>query len=147
MEISKICLTVGFITMLFLFNSCSKLLLSIYGINLKVLNEDYNKDKVIANALNKNLDLEKLYYLDTAFLNVLIDTTKYTQVQMKNALQPLQIYFVDSIGNDLTYLLNCFYSGFPNINFNKCDELAAFPTESDTSRLIHNILLKDRVLI
>lgn len=135
----------GLLTPLLLFISCNKLLVSIYGIDAKAFNEDYNKDIVIKKGLEADLDVEKLYYLDSAFLNVLIDSTKYTKVQVKNTLQPLQVYFVDSLGNDLTYLLNCFYGGFPNINFNKYGELDAFPTESDSSRLVNNVLIKDRV--
>lgn len=145
MKIGKILLAIGFFVLLFMFSSCSNLLQSIYGINSKVLNEDYSKDKVIAMALNENLDIDKLYYLDTAFLKLLSDTTKYSKLQIKNSIQPLQVYFVDSIGNDITYLLNCFYSGFPNINFNKFGELEFFPIQIDTSRLNENILIEDRL--
>ncbi|MCF6169798.1 MAG: hypothetical protein L3J66_02320 [Bacteroidales bacterium] len=79
------------------------------------------------------------FLLDTAFLTFArtFDTTQKEVI--KNYLQPLQAFYFDKQGSLLSYHVNCYVSGFPNLKWNGQGHFDTFPPEKQapTANLLH----------
>ena len=71
---------------------------------------------------------EAIFELDTAYLSFLfsLDTTTY-QTEIKNHYQPLQALYYSKKGDLLSFQINCYAGGFPNLNWERDSIMQSFP--------------------
>jgi hypothetical protein len=117
--------TIVMITSLMVFSSCSQIIFGIYGMNkLKPLDEK----TIVSYSEKYDIPSSDNYELDTSYFNYLfsLDSTKYTW-QIKNHYQPLQALYYDTTGHLVSYQLNCYAGGFPNLKWDKQAKTITFP--------------------
>ena len=110
---------------LFLLPSCSLVFVKMYGFK-RVKSVD---DKMIAKFGSKyNIPPEDAYSIGTDYVEFIqtIDTTKFKQ-EKKNHYQPLQVLYYDTESNLISYHVNCYVGGFPNLEWNKSNSFDVFP--------------------
>ncbi|HOY96372.1 MAG TPA: hypothetical protein PK509_11585 [Catalimonadaceae bacterium] len=104
---------------------CSAIFTGLYGIKkTRVLDE-----KTIArNASQFNIPSSDSYKLDTAYYSFLLshDRVRFKQ-QIYNHYQPLQALYFDPSGKLLSFQVNCYAGGFPNLNWDRNGILTTFP--------------------
>ena len=85
-------------------------------------------DNLAMQKLAKQLKIDSfLCFNDTLYYNFwanVPDSQAY-----KNHYQPLQIFYYEN-DNLISYHINCFAGGFPNLNWNKYNNLATFPPKN-----------------
>lgn len=108
------------------FTGCApSLFLEFYGVK-KIRPVD---QKTIAHYSRRyNIPTDESYELDTAFFSFVgtIDTSTYRE-QIKNHLQPLQAIYFDNSGYTISYQVNCYAGGFPNLNWERDGIFTVFP--------------------
>lgn len=105
--------------------SCSKIILGFYGMkNSKTVDET-----TILNYSKKyNIPAADSYELDASYISFLtsLDTTRYKS-QRKNHYQPLQALYYDKTGQLISFQINCYAGGFPNLHWDRNEILTSFP--------------------
>lgn len=112
------------------FSSCSPVLLKIYGLkNLKHL----DNLEIEKTARNYHIPNKDLFILDSSYFTFLhsFDSAKYKQ-QIKNHSQPLQLLYFDKEGKLISFHINCYAGGFPNLKWNRNEILDSFIPKSQT---------------
>lgn len=108
-----------------IFTSCSSLLTSLYGIHTpKAVNE-----KEIVKYVSKfNIPLAQSFVIDPSYKNYLstFDTLKF-KYQINNHYQPLQALYYNKEGTLVSFQINCYAGGFPNLNWNRDGAFELFP--------------------
>lgn len=87
------------------------------------------KEKIILQYSEKfNIPKADSYELDTSFISYLyfLDTTQYKK-QIKNHHQPLQALYFDKSGQMVSFQVNCYAGGFPNLKWDRNKILTTFP--------------------
>jgi hypothetical protein len=110
---------------MFVLTDCSTVVSGLYGIK-KITVID---DKTILRYSKKyHIPLADSYELDTSYVAFLRtrDTSKYKD-QIKNHLQPLQALYYDNSNYLVSYHINCFAGGFPNLRWDRNGLFASFP--------------------
>lgn len=106
--------------------SCSSIYLKSYGLKkeFSVINEE-NK---ITIAKEYKIPLEDWYDLNFSFYNYLLslDKNEYRKL-INDHLQPLQVMYFDKTGNNISYHINCYTGGFPNLKWNRDKSFNTFP--------------------
>lgn len=76
---------------------------------------------------------KNLFVLDSSYLSFLfsLDSIKYKK-QMKNHSQPLQVMYFDKSENFISYYINCYAGGFPNLKWNRNGILNTFVPKTQT---------------
>ncbi len=108
--------------------ACSPIFNALYGIkNIKPMSDA----KIITQAKEYKIPLEKVYQLDTSYTHYLksFDSTAHAQT-VKNHYQPLQIIYFDATNQMVSYYANCYAGGFPNLNWNRFDGFSSFPPKT-----------------
>jgi hypothetical protein len=110
--------------------SCSAVMGKIYGIrNIDQLNTD-----TILNAINKNETLRnhENYFVDSTYLkgvySKLSDDTNYAV----HLYQPIQAMYFDTMGQLVSYHINCNAGGFPNLKWNRHNAFNIYPPVTQT---------------
>ncbi len=108
--------------------SCSVgLLASFYGMKkIKPI-----KEKTINRyAKRYHIPLEDSYEMDTSYFTFLFshDSIRYKK-QIKNHVQPLQVLYFDKTRQLVSFHINCYAGGFPNITWNRNDIMTVFPAK------------------
>ncbi|HNR49456.1 MAG TPA: hypothetical protein PKN14_09445 [Bacteroidia bacterium] len=121
----RILISILLIPIIFGSIGCSSFLRGLYGIK-KIKNIDENTIKHY--ALKYNIPAADIYKLDTAYISYLLslDTVKF-KTQIKNHLQPLQALYYDKSGQLISFQINCYAGGFPNLKWNRNKIMEAFP--------------------
>jgi len=111
-----------FITVL---TSCETLFFKMYGMK-KI--KPISAKTILQYSKKYNIPLADSYELDTSFISFIysIDTLKYKE-QCKNHYQPLQALYYDKSGQMQSFHINCYASGFPNLNWGRNSTLTEFP--------------------
>tara|TARA_R110000868_G_scaffold327851_6_gene588743 strand:+ start:521 stop:1165 length:645 start_codon:yes stop_codon:yes gene_type:complete len=112
-------------------SSCSTIFSGIYGIK-KIKTVDENT--ILRYSKKYNIPLADSYELDTAynaFLNSL-DTTKY-KTQINNHNQPLQALYYGKTRKLLSFQVNCYAGGFPNLNWDRNEIMSSFPPKHQST--------------
>lgn len=107
-----------FLVLLFLMTmtSCQTVLLRLYGVkNYKTVDEEL----IFKKAKQYNVPKDKMYYADSSYFAYFrsLDTTR-KQVA-KDRQQPLQACYYDRAGNLISFQINCYAGGFPNLKWNR----------------------------
>jgi hypothetical protein len=99
--------------------------MGIYGIKTPKEIEEKKIERI-----SKRFDLPSadVFELDTAFYSFLTshDTAAY-KLQIKNHIQPLQALYFSQTGQLLSYQINCYAGGFPNITWERDSIFSVFP--------------------
>lgn len=104
---------------------CGGLILKMYG--MKKLRA-VNAAEVNRYARQYGINEDQHYVLDTAYWGFIrsIDTTKYSAAQ-KNHAQPLQALYFNQQGELISWHINCYTGGFPNLKWERDSAFAVFP--------------------
>lgn len=114
--------------MLTLFSSCRSILGDIYGerdvsrLNEAMVENIISKDTILSNHQN--------YYLDSSFVNACYARFSGSRQLLHDFLQPMQALYFDSLGDLISWHLNCYAGGFPNLKWNRGNVFATFPPKS-----------------
>jgi hypothetical protein len=105
--------------------NCTAVLSGLYGLN-KIKNVDENS--IIQYSESYNIPNGDNYILDTSFLSFLFshDTIKYKS-QIKNHYQPLQALYYAKSEHLISFQVNCYAGGFPNLKWNRHKTMTTFP--------------------
>jgi len=117
------------IVLLFL-TSCTNIFTAIYGIKqpkAKSINEIQKK------AEKYKIPLDQNYILDTSFLTFINKLAKTEKKLANDHLQPLQALYFNKSGQLVSYHINCYAGGFPNLNWERNGLLETFVPKSQTA--------------
>ncbi|HYV90478.1 MAG TPA: hypothetical protein VE978_01790 [Chitinophagales bacterium] len=80
-----------------------------------------------------HIPADQSYLLDSSYFNYVfsLDTTQFKE-QQKNHYQPLQALYYDKDGNLVSFHINCYAGGFPNLKWNRNGILDTFLPHSQT---------------
>ena len=95
--------------------SCSFIFIKMMGINkVKLLEEK----QIIRTAKHYKIPTIDLYTLDTAYLSMVLnwDSTKYKR-EIHDRYQPLQALYYKTNGELVSFHVNCYAPGFPNLQW------------------------------
>ena len=110
----------------FFLTSCTKMILGIYGMSDEP--KSLEDTQIVEYANKFDLPIKDCYVLDTSYFDYMysFDTTKYRQ-EVSNNLQPLRAYYYDTSGYPVSFQINCYTGGFPNLKWNRNDNMMSFP--------------------
>lgn len=126
---------------LLLLSGCNAIAIWLYGLDTKfVPANDDNREEIQARF---GLEDEPWYELDEASLTCYLMDSFYTKLDttdslrwerqarvLNNHLQMLQAMYFDRAGRLVSYHLNCYAEGFPNLKWNKYSAFNSFPPSS-----------------
>lgn len=116
-----------FILILFSLTSCSSIFSGLYGMKKpKTVDEE-----TIARYEKKyNIPIVDNYELDATYFSYLfsLDTSQFKE-QIKNHYQPLQVLYYDNSGHLVSFQINCYAGGFPNLKWNRNEIMSTFPPQ------------------
>lgn len=131
---------------LLFFSSCSYVAQKTMGIRTP---KKMSTAKLQKTADKWNLPAEKIYEIDTNYFYSFLEkqeSKSISKLMAKNHMQPLQaLYFIDDNPYPSVWYINCYASGFPNLNWNSTGQLDTFPPRQQApldSALSHTELLQ-----
>ncbi|MFM2155791.1 MAG: hypothetical protein RL516_540 [Bacteroidota bacterium] len=124
-------------------SGCGFIMNGLYGLkNVKPMD-----DKTILTYGNKfNIPQDKSYLLDSTYIQFVKnqDTSKYSS-EINNHLQPLQALYFDENEKLISYHVNCYAGGFPNLEWNRNQVMDVFPPlqQAPVDSLVSLALIRD----
>ncbi|NCA20765.1 MAG: hypothetical protein EBS86_06460 [Crocinitomicaceae bacterium] len=118
-------LSLLFFLIIFGLTSCSSVFTSLYGIKkIKPIDET----TILKYANKYKIPVADVYEIDSTYFSYLfsLDTIKFKS-QIKNHYQPLQALYYNKTGQLLSFQVNCYVGGFPNLKWNRNETLTTFP--------------------
>ena len=108
-----------------LFYSCSPLFNGIYGLKKQ---KTLSQNQIQHTARKYSIPVESSFVFDTTFFTYLgqFDSLIY-QNSRNNHAQPLQVLYFDSLNQLVSYQVNCYAGGFPNLKWNRNNAFENFP--------------------
>lgn len=140
--------------------SCSPIL-GLYGVHNP---HHLNDKKIIRTAKRLHVKETQLYQLDTsyytalkAFDTVYCDSLSALAIQeakqkikkhINNHIQPLQAMYFDETGQLVSFQINCYAGGFPNLMWNRDSIMAYFPPKKQApiDSLVSQVMLSKYLL-
>lgn len=108
---------------------CTTVAESVYG--MRQLNAvDYMQVQEYAQAYGVGVAPGKSFALDVSYYEFLKRQPLALQEVAKNHAQPLQLLYYNRAGQLISYHVNCYAGGFPNLDWNPNNQLAVFPPVS-----------------
>jgi hypothetical protein len=116
--------------------SCTTMLNGLYGIKKM---ERVDEKTILQYSKKYNIPTSDSYELDTTYITFItsLDTIHY-KTQIKNHYRPLQVLYFDATGQLISFQINCYAGGFPNLNWNKNGIMTVFPPQQQAH--LDNIL-------
>ncbi len=110
--------------------SCSAVMGKIYGLrNIDQLNTDTILNTISNNEILRN---HENYFVDSSYLkgiySNLSDDTNYAG----HLYQPIQAMYFDTMGQLVSYHINCNAGGFPNLKWNRHNAFNSYPPLTQT---------------
>ncbi len=123
----------------FLFSSCTSTMLKIYG--MKEIKE-VDEKMIMESAKEYNIPLEDNFELDTSYYSFLhsFDSSLFKE-QVKNHYQPLQALYFDKSRQLISFQINCYAGGTPNLAWDRDSILNVFPPSQQAP--LDNLLTLD----
>jgi len=138
------------LSLLWSLSSCSKALLSAYGIKSP---KKYSTDQIIHIGIEYGIPSDDFFILSNQYQDYLhsigkshnlnIKQCDSSSIVYKNHLQPLQLLFFDKHGILISFHNNCYCGGFPNLEWNNNNILDSMPPK--TAIPIDSLLTFDRI--
>ncbi len=120
-------------------SSCSPIL-GIYGIHPP---RKLSEKKICKSAKRLSIPKSQLFQLDSSYFSYLsyldtiqidslssselIEQKKSIKEQIKNHIQPLQALYFNKTGELVSFQINCYAGGFPNLKWDRNEILKSFP--------------------
>jgi len=116
------------ILFLVVMSGCSPLLKVLYGIKKP---KSLDEKQILEYAEKLNIPETGIYEPDTSYISFILslDTVKYKS-EIKNHYQPLQALYYDNKGNLISFHVNCYAGGFPNLKWNREGSFDIFPPKT-----------------
>ncbi len=107
------------LAMVFMASSCGTLFLKMYGMKQA---SSFDNDGLENLCKKYNIPIANAYSLDTSYMTFLRqqDTVLFEQ-QIQNHYQPLQVLYYDQSGKLLSFHINCYAGGFPNLKWSQIE--------------------------
>ncbi|NOX85885.1 MAG: hypothetical protein GXO86_07970 [Chlorobi bacterium] len=123
-------------------SACSPIIKSFYGIKKP---QPLDDEQISKYAEKLKLPAADVYRIDTSYLTFILslDTAKFKS-ERKNHYQPLQALYFDRSGNPISFHVNCYAGGFPNLKWNRNGNFDTFPPK--TQAPLDSILSLERLL-
>lgn len=88
--------------------------------------------EMVVDIISKDDVLKKQenYYLDSNFVDFCYSRFSGNYKIQHDFLQPMQAFYFDSLGRLLSWHLNCYAGGFPNLKWNRDNIFGTFPPKS-----------------
>jgi len=119
-----------FFAVTFSVTGCSGLLMRMYGIKKP---KAIDNNTILHYANRYNIPEEDCYALDTGYISYLFKMdTILSKQQIKNHYQPLQVLYYKNRGDLESFHVNCYTSGFPNLQWNRDGIFDTFPPGMQT---------------
>lgn len=138
----KLQIAISLTVLLLPFSGCSRILLSTYGVSKP---KQFTEKELLAWAKDYNIPQRNLFTLDSSYFSFLknIDTLKVENHHsyMSDRSQPLQALYYDKKGELVSYQINCYAGGFPNLKWNRNGNFETF-TPKIQARLDSTLTLK-----
>lgn len=136
--------TIALITLLLMLSSCSNILLCMYGMKKE---KERSTGDILKYAKKYKIPQDDVYVLSRAYLSFLDSLDKleinkhnlpiypdcFSSPEVKNHYQPLQAAYYSDSGKLISFHLNCYAGGFPNLkwrNFNEFVPKTQAPLDS-----------------
>lgn len=102
---------------LFVLSGCTATLTTLYGMK-KI--KPMSKNAINQSAKRYHIPSEDSYEMDTNYFSYLfsLDSVRYKR-QIKNHTQPLQALYFDRSNQLVSFHVNCYAGGFPNLKWNR----------------------------
>ncbi|MCH8902667.1 MAG: hypothetical protein IIA45_01960 [Bacteroidetes bacterium] len=114
-----------FVILILAISSCSRLAMVTMGMKNPKLMTD---KKILKWADKFDIPNNAVYKIDTGYMFDLIsDHAETSPNSVKNHYQPLQVLYYDHEGDLISFHVNCYTGGFPNLNWNKDSAFVKFP--------------------
>lgn len=110
-------------------SSCSTVAESVYGMRQPVA-VDFPQVSEYAQAYGVGVAPGKSFALDVSYYEFLKRQPLALQEVAKNHAQPLQLLYYNRAGRLISYYVNCYAGGFPNLDWNHDNQLEVFPPVS-----------------
>ncbi len=106
-------------------SGCTTITSGIYGIKKPKRTDD---EEIIRCASKFGIPIQDVFVMDTSYVSWLhsFDGEKHHE-EIKNHFQPLQELCFDKNGNLVSYQINCYAGGFPNLKWNRNGIMDTFP--------------------
>jgi hypothetical protein len=143
MKINSIVVSFFLVFSLTVLSGCGFIMNGLNGIkNVKPMD-----DKTVLTYGNKfNIPQDKSYLLDSTYIQFVkkLDTSKYSS-EINNHLQPLQALYFDENEKLISYHINCYAGGFPNLQWNRNQVMDVFPPlqQAPVDSLVSLALIRD----
>ena len=104
--------------------------------------KEVDEKTIMESAKEYNIPLEDNFELDTAYYSFLhsFDTSLFKE-QVKNHYQPLQALYFDKSKQLISFQINCYAGGAPNLTWDRDSILSIFPPRQQAS--LDNLLTLD----
>lgn len=97
-------------------SSCQNILMGLYGIkNYDTVNETM----IIKYAKKYKIPESAMYYVDSTYFSYFKSFDTLQKQVAKDRMQPLQACYYDSSGKLVSWQINCYAGGFPNLKWNR----------------------------
>ena len=92
---------------------------------------DFNDSNRIKTHANKyNIPKQDSYKITMGYLGLINSFDSTFNIEKRNHLQPLQALYFDNNGDLISYHVNCYAGGFPNLKWNRNNNFDTFPPKT-----------------
>lgn len=105
--------------------------------------KEYSYEDMRTFLIENKISDSVIYFIDKDYKKELLKLSNDTAL-LKNHLQPLRASYYDKEGKLISFHLNCYAPGFPNLNWNYKKAMEVFPPKSQTP--IDNLLTLQKEL-
>ncbi len=110
------------------FAGCSSTVSFFYGIKKP---QFLDENQILYYAKKLNLPNEDIFQIDTAYFNFIVSTDSIKHKEShKNHYQPLQVLYYGQAGQLVSFHVNCYAGGFPNLKWNREGSFDIFPPKT-----------------
>ena len=124
-----------YLSILLFLSSCSPTIIGLYGVHAP---RSLNEKKIIRHAKRLNIPPTDVFELDSSYYSYIfsldsLSTNSDTILEIniknriKNHIQPLQSLYFNQTGELVSFQINCYAGGFPNLNWDRDSILTTFP--------------------
>jgi len=123
-NLSKLFFSLALITICVELEGCSGFFAVLYGMKEP---KSLSSNDIARYARKYHIPADQSYLLDSSYFNYVfsLDTARFKE-QQKNHYQPLQALYYDQHGNLVSFHVNCYAGGFPNLKWNRNGILDTF---------------------
>lgn len=105
-----------FLLLVVMMSSCQTIMMRLYGVrHYKTVDEKL----IVKQARKYNIPESSMYYVDSAYFGYFKGLDSVHKQVSKDRMQPLQACYYDASGKLVSFQINCYAGGFPNLKWNR----------------------------